>query len=89
MLFNPLLFRHSNFFPINTVTLILFGDIGQVKDAGAAALTSGWNLINSKDFKSDFGIGLGNGSGSFRIYHAWRTDISESPTFGIQIARPF
>lgn len=89
MLFNPLLFRHSNFFPINTVTLILFGDIGQVKDAGSAALTSGWNLINSKDFKSDFGIGLGNGSGSFRIYLAWRTDISESPTFGIQITRPF
>jgi Omp85 superfamily domain len=88
-LFNPELFKHSAFFPLNTVTLILFGDVGQVQDAGSAAIADGWQLMNSKDFKSDFGVGLGNGSGSFRIYLAWRTDISASPTFGIRVARPF
>ncbi len=89
MLFSPELFRHSSFFPLNTVTLILFGDVGQVQAAGSVGLTSGWDLINSHDFKSDFGVGLGNGSGSVRIFLAWRTDISASPTFGIRITRPF
>ena len=89
-LFNPKLFEHSHFFPLNTVTLILFGDVGQVKDAGSSAgLAGGWGVINAKDFKSDFGVGLGSGSGAFRIFLAWRTDIAASPTFGIRIVRPF
>ena len=89
-LFNPELFHHSGFFPLNTVTLILFGDVGQVKDAGSSTvLAGGWGVINAKDFKSDFGVGLGSGSGAFRIFLAWRTDIATSPTFGIRIARPF
>lgn len=89
ILFNPELFKRSSFFPLNTVTLILFGDVGEVKDAGSVGMTSGWNLVKMSDLKSDYGVGLGNGSGSFRIFLAWRTDISASPTFGIRIARPF
>ncbi len=88
-LFSPELFRHSSFFPVNTMTLILFSDVGQVQDAGSAGLTEGWELMNLKGFKSDYGIGLGNGSGNFRIFLAWRTDKSGSPTFGVRISRPF
>lgn len=89
LLLNPELFKRSNFFPLNTVTLILFGDVGEVQDAGQAGLTDGWNLVTLSQLKSDYGIGLGSGSGSFRIFLAWRTDISASPTFGVRIARPF
>ncbi len=89
VLFNPELFKRSSFFPLNTVTLILFGDVGEAQAAGNVGMTSGWNLITMNGLKSDYGVGLGNGSGSFRIFLAWRTDISASPTFGIRIARPF
>lgn len=89
LLFNPELFKRSNFFPLNTVTLILFSDVGEVQSAGDVGLTQGWNLMRLGEMKSDYGVGLGNGSGSFRIFLAWRTDISTSPTFGIRIARPF
>ncbi len=89
-LFNPDLFRHSDFFPFNTFTFILFGDAGQVKDAGpSAGLGGGWKIMNSADFKSDYGVGLGSNDGNFRIFLAWRTDIATSPTFGIRLARPF
>lgn len=89
LLLNPELFRRSSFFPLNTVTLILFSDIGEVQNAGNVGLTEGWNLMKLSELKSDYGIGLGNGSGSFRIFLAWRTDISASPTFGVTIVRPF
>lgn len=88
-LFNPELFKRSGFFPFNTVTLILFGDVGEVQDAGTVGMTGGWGLMKLNQVKSDYGVGLGNGSGSFRIFLAWRTDINASPTFGIRVARPF
>ena len=89
-LFSPGLFARSSFFPLDTGTLIIFGDAGEVKDGGTlAGLAGGWDVINSKDLKSDFGVGLGNGDGSFRIFVAWRTDIATSPTFGIRLVRPF
>ncbi len=89
-LFSPELFRHSDFFPFNTFTMILFGNVGQLKDAGSSAeLAGGWGIMKVSDFKSDYGIGVGSGDGSFRIYLAWRTDISTSPTFGIRLERPF
>lgn len=89
-LFSPNLFKHSGFFPMNTFSLILFGDVGQVKeDTTSAGLASGWSVINSADFKSDYGIGVGSSDGNFRIFIAWRTDIATSPTFGIRLSRPF
>lgn len=89
LLLSPELFKRSGFFPLNTVTLILFGDVGEVQNAGTVGMTRGWDLMTLNGLKSDYGIGLGNGSGSFRIFLAWRTDISTSPTFGIRLARPF
>jgi len=89
-LFNPDLFRHSSFFPLNTFTLILFGDVGQVKDVGSSSgLAGGWNDITASDFKSDYGIGIGSRDGNYRIFLAWRTDVATSPTFGIRLTRPF
>jgi len=89
-LFSPDLFKHSSFFPINTFTLILFSDVGQVQDAGkSAGLTGGWNTITASGFKSDYGIGVGSSDGNFRIFLAWRTDVAASPTFGIRLSRPF
>ncbi len=90
LLFSPQLFKHSDFFPLNTFSFILFGDVGQVGDANSSdGLMSGWNLMTVHDFKSDFGVGLGSGNGDFRIFVAWRTDIASSPNFGILVARPF
>jgi hypothetical protein len=90
LLFSPDLFVRSGFFPLNTGALILFGDAGQVKDCGGSSgLAAGWGVINSRDFKSDFGVGIGSDDGGFRIFVAWRTDIAASPTFGIRLSRPF
>ncbi len=89
LLLSPELFKRSHLFPLNTVTLILFSDVGEMQDAGTVGMTNGWQLMTLGGLKSDYGVGLGNGSGSFRIFLAWRTDISASPTFGIRIARPF
>ncbi|MFZ1080718.1 MAG: hypothetical protein WAO19_02195 [Candidatus Kryptoniota bacterium] len=89
-LFNPDLFKRSSFFPLDTGTLILFGDVGQVQDCGASSgLAGGWGVITSKDFKSDFGVGIGSDDGAVRVFVAWTTDIATSPTFGIRLARPF
>jgi hypothetical protein len=89
-LLSPDLFKHSRFFPLNTFTLILFSDVGEVQDAGSSAgVTSGWNIITASGLKSDYGIGVGSSDGNFRIFLAWRTDIATSPIFGIRLSRPF
>ncbi len=89
-LLNPDLFKRSSFFPLNTFTLILFGDVGQVHDAGSSAgLTDGWDLMTASGFKSDYGIGVGSSDGNFRVFLAWRTDRAASPVFGIRLSRPF
>lgn len=90
LLFSPRLFESSEFFPINTFSLILFSDVGEVQEADpSASISSGWGLMTANNLKSDFGVGLGSGNGAFRIFVAWRTDVASSPTFGILIARPF
>lgn len=89
-LFDPDMFSRSHFFPLNTFTLILLADVGQVQTAPASdAFSGGWGLINSRDFKSDFGVGFGSDDGTFRIFLAWRTDIATSPTLGVRVSRPF
>ncbi len=89
-LFSPMLFKHSHFFPLNTFALLVFGDVGQVANAPASdGMGSGWETMKLAGFKSDYGIGIGSGDGSFAIYLAWRTDIAASPTFGVRIERPF
>jgi len=89
-LFNPGMFKHSEFFPVNTFTLILFGDMGEVKDAGSSVgMAEGWKVVSASDLKSDYGFGVGSDDGNFRVFVAWRTDIATSPTFGIRFARPF
>ncbi len=89
-LFSPSLFKHSHLFPLNTVALILFGDVGQVANAtSSTGMASGWDTMKLEGFKSDYGIGLGSGDGAFCVFLAWRTDVSTSPTFGIRLARPF
>ncbi len=90
LLFSPRLFERAGFFPLNTFSLILFSDMGQVQSANPSdGMTGGWNLITADNFKSDYGVGLGNGSGDLRIFVSWRTDIATSPTFGVLIVRPF
>ncbi len=89
-IFNPMLFKHSHLFPLNTFTLLLFGDIGQVGNASpSAGMASGWQMMKLNQFKSDYGFGIGTGDGAFCIYLAWRTDIAASPAFGVRLASPF
>jgi hypothetical protein len=76
------LLSHFNF--------ILFTDAGFVCNvASTASVTNGFDTMTWNDFKHDFGIAVGNRSGSFRIGIAWRTDHPEPAQFVLRIERPF
>jgi hypothetical protein len=76
------LFQHFNF--------ILFTDAGFITDAATtASVTTGFDTMTWNDFKHDFGVAVGNRSGSFRIGVAWRTDHPEPAQFVLRIDRPF
>jgi hypothetical protein len=76
------LLKHFNF--------ILFSDAGFITDvATTASVTTGFNTMTWNDFKHDFGIAVGNRSGSFRIGVSWRTDHPEPAQFVLRMERPF
>lgn len=49
----------------------------------------GFDGITWSEFKHDFGVAIGNPSGSFRIGVAWRTDAAKPAQFILRITRPF
>jgi hypothetical protein len=76
------LFRHVNF--------ILLSDAGFVRMVSpAASAFEGFSGIRWSDLRHDFGVGISNRSGSFRIGFAWRTDRSEPATVLLRVYRPF
>ena len=75
-------FRHVNF--------ILLSDAGLVRRMPPAASASeGFSGIHWNEFRHDFGFGVSNRSGSFRMGVTWRTDRSEPVRFLFRVYRPF
>jgi len=75
-----------NFWPtwiFQHVNIILTSDAGLVKDS------SGFGGIKLSDFQHNFGVALGNRTGSYRIGLAWRTDQPAPVQFLLRFSRPF
>lgn len=75
-----------NFWPtwiFQHVNIILTSDAGFVKDS------SGFGGMKLSDFHHNFGVALGNRTGSYRIGFAWRTDRPAPAQFLLRFSRPF
>lgn len=76
------LFRHFNF--------LLLSDAGFTRSVESKlGPTEGFNGVTWGEFRHNFGVGLTNRSGSFRIGVAWRTDVPAPVQFVFRINRPF
>jgi hypothetical protein len=82
-----------NFWPtwiFQHVNLILTSDAGFTRSArpcaGAAQAFGGMKL---NEFHHNFGVALGNQTGSYRIGFAWRTDRPAPVQFLLRFSRPF
>ncbi|MBI5471607.1 MAG: BamA/TamA family outer membrane protein [Ignavibacteriae bacterium] len=76
------LLRHLN--------LLLLADAGWVSTVGARTqVFDGFGAIHWNDFKSDYGIGLANRTGTWRLALLWPTDRAESAHVYFRIAAPF
>ena len=74
--------RHVNF--------LFLADAGLVRSVSHdASFAGGFGGIHWEEFGTDFGVGLANRSGSFRIGVVWRTDRSEPARFLLRLERPF
>ncbi|MBI5647021.1 MAG: BamA/TamA family outer membrane protein [Ignavibacteriae bacterium] len=105
LIFRNTLFEESSDWVARAVTsinLILFADAGVVSDAalvsGAADFRTGLldasfsDTFLSRQWKSDFGVAIGNADGNFRIGVAWpmvKTAFSEDARFVLRFSRPF
>jgi hypothetical protein len=82
-----------DFFPswlFDHVILIAISDAGWIKDAPTSATPiEGFGDFVFKDVKHDFGIALGNRSGSYRLGIAWRTDCAAPAQLILRVQRPF
>jgi hypothetical protein len=75
-----------NFWPtwiFQYVNIILTSDAGFVKDS------SGFGEMKLSDFHHNFGVALGNRTGTYRIGFAWRTDRPAPVQFLLRFSRPF
>jgi len=75
-----------NFWPtwlFQYVNIILTSDAGFVKDS------SGFGEMKLSDFQHNFGVAVGNRTGSYRIGFAWRTDRPAPVQFLLRLSRPF
>jgi hypothetical protein len=82
-----------NFWPtwiFQHVNIILTSDAGFTRSAfpGAAA-TEGFGGLKLNEFHHNFGVALGNRTGSYRIGFAWRTDRPAPVQFLLRFSRPF
>jgi hypothetical protein len=82
-----------NFWPtwiFQHVNIILTSDAGFTRDElPSAAATEGFDGIKLNEFHHNFGVALGNRTGSYRIGFAWRTDRLAPVHFLLRFNRPF
>jgi len=82
-----------NFWPtwiFQYVNIILTSDAGFTRSAlPSAAATEGFDGMKLNEFQHNFGVALGNQTGSYRIGFAWRTDRPAPVQFLLRFSRPF
>ena len=70
--------------------LLFLADAGWVNTVDARTqVFDGFGAIHWNDFKSDYGIGLANRTGTWRLALLWPTDKAESAHVYFRIAAPF
>jgi hypothetical protein len=76
------LFQHFN--------IIISSDVGFTRSVPShTSPIEGFSGIMWSEFKHDFGVGIANRSGSFRMGITWRTDHPKPAQFIFRIYRPF
>ena len=90
---NGKLFDDDDIFPswlFRNINIILFGDAGYVSTANRNdAVTDGFNHIDAKTVRSDWGFGFGSRDAKLRLGFSWRTDKAGPPMVFIRLNRPF
>jgi len=72
------------------INVLLMSDAGLTRQVPPTfAWNEGFNGITWNEFRHDFGIGIANRSGSFRLAVVWRTDVKEPTRFLFRFTRPF
>jgi outer membrane protein assembly factor BamA len=90
---NGKLFDDVDFFPswlLRNINMIIFADAGFVDNVGPDfSALDGFQSLNKKSLKSDWGVGIGTRDAKLRLGFAWRTDKSGPPMVFLRINRPF
>ena len=75
---------------ISGFTFLFMSDAGLVRSVAPTELASrGFDNIGLRDFAHNFGFGVSNRSGSFRLAYTWRTDVKAPGTIIFRFVRPF
>ena len=75
---------------ISGFTFLFMSDAGFVRTVPTADRAStGFSDIGFNDLAHNFGFGISNRSGSFRLAYTWRTDIKAPGVFIFRFTRPF
>ncbi len=71
-------------------TFIFLSDAGLVRTVvSGEPATGGFGGIDMNEFAHNFGFGISNRSGRFRLAYTWRTDIKAPGNIIFRFARPF
>ena len=72
------------------INVLFMSDAGLTRDIPTSmAWNEGFSGITWSEFKHDFGVGVANRNGSFRLAVVWRTDVREPARFIFRFTRPF
>ncbi len=75
---------------LSGLTFLFMSDAGLVRSVATDdPATSGFDNIGFGDFAHDFGVGISNRSGSFRLAYSWRTDVKAPGVIIFRFVRPF
>lgn len=82
-----------DFWPTDIVsgfTFILMSDAGLVRNAQPTDdAWTGFGNLRAGEFAHNFGFGISNRSGSFRLAYTWRTDVKAPGVIIFRFVRPF
>jgi hypothetical protein len=75
---------------LSAFNFLFMSDAGFVRSvAPTASFREGFDKIDFGDFAHNFGFGIANRSGTFRLAYAWRTDVTAPGVIIFRFVRPF
>ncbi|MBI5475687.1 MAG: BamA/TamA family outer membrane protein [Ignavibacteriales bacterium] len=90
---NGKMFDDVDFFPswlLRNINMMIFADAGFIDNVDPDfSVLDGFQSLNKKSLKSDWGVGIGTRDAKLRLGFAWRTDKSGPPMVFLRINRPF